>query len=354
MRLLLGALTVFFVAGMAWYLAADRLTPMSRDARVKTIVTPLVPEVSGTLVEVTAQNGTIVAPGTVLARIDPTDFEIARDAAAADLDLALQEIGAESAGVEAAQASVARATSNLANVKVQTDRVFKLERDGIASEAQGDDARADLSAAESGLAEAKAQLEQARQQLGPEGADNPQVRRASASLAKAELDLQRTAIVAPSRGGVTDLVVASGAFASAGKPVITFVDIGQVWIEAYLTENNLGNVDVGDPAEIVLDIHPGRVLEGRVASISGATADGTETAPGSLTAAPRQSGWLREPQRIPVRIVLQGYEVGDPEDDLRLMINGQADVIVYTSDSPLLNALGRFAIRLGSVLSYAY
>lgn len=347
-------LGVLVVAGLTLYMTADRLIPMTTDARVKAIITPLVAQVSGTIVEVQAANGTFVEAGAVLARIDPSDFTLARDQAAAELDQVLQDIGAGTAGVAAAQAEVARAASNLENVRVQSDRVFQLERDGVASAAQGDTARTDLQTAESALAAAEAELERAQAQLGPEDADNPQLRRASAALAQAELNLQRTEIVAPARGGVTDLVVAAGAFASAGRPVLTFVDIGQVWIEAYLTENNLGNVQVGDPAEIVLDMHPGRVLQGRVASISGATADSTETMPGALTAAPRRSGWLRQPQRIPVRIALPGYEVGNPEDDLRFMINGQADVIIYSGESGVMNTLGAGLIRLSSILSYAY
>ncbi|MDJ0995524.1 MAG: HlyD family secretion protein [Dinoroseobacter sp.] len=352
-RTILGVGALVF-AGLALYLTADRSIPMTTDARVKAIITPLVAQVSGTIVEVPAANGTFVEPGAVLARIDPSDFMLARDQAAAELDQVIQDIGAGTAGVAAAQAEVARAASTLENARVQSDRVFQLERDGVASTAQGDTARTDLQGAQSALAAAEAELDRVQSQLGPEGAQNPQVRRASAALAQAELSLQRTEILAPARGGITDLVVAAGAFASAGKPVLTFVDIGQVWIEAYLTENNLGHVQVGDRAEIVLDMHPGRVLQGRVASISGTTADNTETTPGALTAAPRRSGWLREPQRIPVRISLPGYEVGNPEDDLRFMINGQADVIIYAGESGVMNMLGAGLIRLSSILSYAY
>jgi multidrug resistance efflux pump len=339
---------------LSWHLVADRLTPFTSDARVKAFITPLVPEVSGKLTVIEVQNGTIVTSGTVLAKIDPSQFEIARDKATADLQQVLQDIGASSAGIVAAQAEVARAVADLENVRAQTNRVFQLEKDGVSSKAQGDTSRAELAQTESAVDAANAELSRAQAQLGPEGENNPQILRATAELAQAELDLQHTEIKAPARGGVTDISVAPGAYATAGKPILAFVDLGQIWVEAYLTENNIGNVHVGAPVELTLDAYPGRILEGKVASISGIAADSTETTPGSLTAAPRQSGWLRQPQRIPVRIVLPGYEIGDERDDLRFMINGQADVIIYTGEHPLINMLGKALIRVSALLSYAY
>ena len=63
---------------------------------------------------------------------------------------------------------------------------------------------------------------------------------------------------------------------------------------------------------------------------------------------------MRDPQRFPVRIVMASYEVGSEAHDIRRMVNGQADVIVYTGGNGLLNALGAAWMRLMSVISYAY
>ena len=63
---------------------------------------------------------------------------------------------------------------------------------------------------------------------------------------------------------------------------------------------------------------------------------------------------MRDPQRFPVRIRMSGYEIGDENADIRRNLNGQADVIVYTSNSWLMNGLGKVWIRLMSWLSYAY
>ncbi|WP_068116446.1 HlyD family secretion protein [Tropicimonas marinistellae] len=337
-----------------WYLAADRLTPFTSNARVKAVITPVVPQVSGALVEVPAANGEIVETGAVLARIDPRAYRTDLERARAELDAAVQSIGASSADVEAAQAAASQATADLENVRLQTARVFELERKGLMSSAQGDQARAALADAESGLARAEADLKRAREQLGPAGEDNPAIRRALAAVAQAELELEWTELVAPSAGAVSDLAVAPGAYAKAGTPIMTFVDIEDVWIEAYLTENNLGRIGIGDPVEVTLDIQPGRILQGRVESLSGAVSIGNESKPGSAAAPPRSSGWMRAPQRFPVRIVLPGYEAADPDDDVFFQINGQADIIVYTGENPVLNVLGKGLIRAMAWISYAY
>jgi hypothetical protein len=46
--------------------------------------------------------------------------------------------------------------------------------------------------------------------------------------------------------------------------------------------------------------------------------------------------------------------VGSETYDVRRMMNGQADVIVYTSENGFMNALGAAWMRLMSVISYAY
>jgi multidrug resistance efflux pump len=338
----------------AWYLMADRQTPFTGNARVKAVVVPVVPQVSGYLTAISVSNGSVVAPGQVLAIVDPEPYQIAVDKARADLESAASDVGASSAEVELAQSGVSRAQINLENVQVQTARVFELEKKGLVAVARGDDARSALAAAQSELAGAEADLVRAQEKLGQTGADNPRIQAAVANLAKAELDLRRTELVAPSAGVVVDLVVAQGAYASPGKPVLTFISVDDVWIEAYLTENNLGNLNVGDPVEVTLDMHPGRVLKGIVTSNGYAASSGRDTKPGELTNPPKASGWMRDPQRFPVRIQLPEHRGDDPTDDVRYRMNGQADVIVYTGGNFVLNAIGAVWIRVMAFLSYAY
>ncbi len=335
-----------------WYLVADRITPYTSNVRVKAMVIDIVPEVSGQVAAVAVSNGQIVERGDLLARIDPQPFQLKVTRARAALDSAIQSVGADSAGVEVAVANLAAARTNLENVDAQTKRTFELETSGLLSKARGDNARATLDTARSAVSAAVAELERARRELGDEGADNPQIRDAVAALGEAELTLAWAELRAPARGVVVNLDVTSGVFARAGSPLLTIASFEEVWVEAYMKENNIANIDIGDSAEIALDLYPGRIFKGAVASITMGASDGTRDS--GLPGVPQVSGWMRDPQRFPVRIAMTEYEVGSEAHDVRRMMNGQADVIVYTGESGFLNGLGAAWMRLMSVISYAY
>ncbi len=120
-----------------------------------------------------------------------------------------------------------------------------------------------------------------------------------------------------------------------------------MWIQADLRENNLANIEVGDPVEIVLDVAPARIFRGTVRSVGFGVSAGMSGSRGELGQVSGSSGWLRDPQRFPVIIAFDGDEaVG-----LR-RVGGQADVVVYTGSRPLLNTIARLRLRLVSWLSY--
>jgi multidrug resistance efflux pump len=130
--------------------------------------------------------------------------------------------------------------------------------------------------------------------------------------------------------------------------VLTFIDARSHWIIASFRENSLEYVKAGAPVEIVFDVLPGQVFTGRVDSIGWGVENFNEGEFGGLPTIKNQSGWIRDPQRFPVRIAL------DSEEYLAGLRHGsQANVIIYSGDNSIANWLGRFFIRLVSVLTYA-
>ncbi|MEM7238800.1 MAG: HlyD family secretion protein [Pseudomonadota bacterium] len=349
-RICLAVAAVLFV----WYLAADRLTPFTGNARIKAVVVPIVPQVSGYVSAVGFTNTRFTEAGETLLTIDQRPFQLQLDEAKAQVELASQDIGASSAEVSIAQANLSRAKTDLDNMKIQTDRIFDLEKKDLVPIARADEARSQLAATQSALAGAEADLLRAQEKLGSEGQDNPQLRAAVAELGEAEINLEWATLKAPARGFVTDITVEQGTYVRAGQPAMTFISSESLWIEAYMTENNLGTVSVGDPVDVVLDVHPGRIFKGVVASFAGAASSGSDATPGQLQSIPRTSGWMRDPQRFPLRISLPGYETATEENDARMMMNGQADIIIYTGGNVILNGIGAFYIRLVGILSYLY
>ena len=188
--------------------------------------------------------------------------------------------------------------------------------------------------------------------MGGDEEDNTILKTALTALEKARLDLDKTVVRAPSRGVVTDLRADVGRFAGTGSPVVTLIAIQDVWINAEFTENNLGHLEQGSPVEIIFDALPGAVFTGEVRSIGLGVSAGQAPAPGTLPTIQNNRDWLRQAQRFPVAI---GFDVSQDER-LRgqIRVGGQASVIAYTGEHPLLDTLGRWYIRLLSWLSYVY
>jgi multidrug resistance efflux pump len=149
---------------------------------------------------------------------------------------------------------------------------------------------------------------------------------------------------------VTDLQVDVGNLAQPGQPLMTFVGIDDVWIQADMRENNLGHIQQGDSVDIALDVHPGRIFSGRVRSIGYGVESGANTALGSLPTIDNDRNWLREAQRFPVII-----ELNNPaEESIELRVGAQATVMVYTESSFLLVPIGKLYMRLVTLFSYLY
>ena len=113
------AILILCVLLFGWTLIADRLTPYTSDASVRTFVVRIRPEVSGKVVEVAVHDNQTVRTGDLLYRIDPTPFRIAVERAEAKLAAAGQAVGASTAGVDAAQAQLVEQIAERDNVREQ-------------------------------------------------------------------------------------------------------------------------------------------------------------------------------------------------------------------------------------------
>jgi multidrug resistance efflux pump len=336
---------------LAAYLVADRLTPVSTQARVHALVVPIAAEVSGKVVEVAVANNQPVARGDLLFRLDDNRYRVAVAGAEANLESARQATGASSAAVDAADAAVASARANL--VKAEQDAVrlrrIKSQDDGAVSDRRLEIAEASLIVAREQVAGAEANREQAQQNLGISGDANSRIQQALAALEQAQLDLAHTHVLAPTDGIVTDVRVDSGNFAAAGAPQLTFIATDNVWVQADFTENNLGHVEPGDRVGLVFDVFPGRVFPGTVRTTGFGVA--VDKAPlGSLPTIDNDRQWLRDAQRFPVII---DFDMSSA-DMRKLKVGSQVSAIIYASDNWLFNTLGALYMRVGSILTYAY
>ncbi len=102
---------------------------------------------------------------------------------------------------------------------------------------------------------------------------------------------------------------------------------------------------------IALDVKPGKLFHGQVQSVGWGVSQGNEAPTGQLSSVPAESGWLREPQRFPVRILVLPDEAKKAGIDIGRS-GAQANVIIFTDDHSILNPIGRVWIKLVALLSY--
>ena len=349
-RLVLGTLLVLLVM-FVYHLIADRITPYTSQATVDTFLVQIAPEVTGPVVSVDVSDNRKVKKGQILFRIDPLPFQIALRAAQANVALATQAADASVADVRVSEAQLSRQRVDLAASQQLGKIVLDLSAKRALSETSAIRARADIAKTRADISRVEAETERARIRMGETGNQNAQVRQALAAVDQAELDLRHSTVAAPSDGVVTNLRLSPGQFASRGQPVLSFVADGPRWISAAMRENQLGHIAPGNRAYVVFDDQPGKVYSAHVDSVGWGIAQGGEAPTGQLPTVTAPSGWLREPQRFPVRIVVD--PTTDSAESLPPNRSGaQANVVVLTRDRSLMNPLSRLWIWMVAMLSY--
>jgi len=123
-----------------------------------------------------------------------------------------------------------------------------------------------------------------------------------ARLRQAQVDLERTRLLAPVDGYVTNLLAQLGDYVNVGVNAISLVDAGSYWVDGYFEETTLAPVRVGNPAKIKL-MGYSQVVRGHVDSIARAinVSNAQPNNQGVATVNPIFT-WVRLAQRIPVRI----------------------------------------------------
>jgi multidrug resistance efflux pump len=342
--IVLGLIVVLFF----YSIFADRLTPYTSQATVQAFVVRMAPEVAGRVIEVNVADNQRVKGGDVLFRIDPQSFALALQQAQAKLAGVGQSMGANTAAVSSAQERLIEAKAQRENVREQASRILQLVEKGVYAKAREDQANKEIEVAEAKVREAESEVERARQELGPQGNDNPQFREALAAVEQSKLDLVRTTVLAPSDGVITNLQLTDGEFVAAGEAALTFIDTRDVWINANFRENSLENVKPGDPVELVLDTLPGRIFAAKVQSVGWGVSQESIDPTTGLPKINESMGLVRTPQRFTVKIEpnREDYVPGS------VRYGSQANAIIYATDNPVVNAIGAFWIRLVAILTY--
>ena len=255
-RFLVTALIFLAAIFLAWSLWQHYMvSPWTRDGRVRAEVVNIAPDVAGQVVDLPVRDNQLVHKGDLLMQIDPSRYQ-----------LALQQ----------AEAALAARKADLDMRRAQARRRADLDS-LVVSRENREDAGSQVAGAEAQYQVAIAQRDSAR------------------------LNLDRTRVIAPVDGYITNLSVRRGDYASAGAAKIAIIDSHSFWVYGYFEETKLPYVAVGDKAKIQLI--NGATLRGHVDSISRGIYDRDNPQSRELLADVNPTfNWVRLAQRIPVRI----------------------------------------------------
>jgi membrane fusion protein (multidrug efflux system) len=135
-----------------------------------------------------------------------------------------------------------------------------------------------------------------------------QLREAEANRALAELNLEYTEIRAPVAGIVAKKSMEPGQVLEVGQPVLAVVPLQEVWVVANFKETQLARVQPGMKARVRVDSFSERTFTGTVESISAGTGSRFSLLPPENAT----GNWVKVVQRVPVKIVLDRKEFGNP------------------------------------------
>ena len=296
------------------------------------------PQEDGTIIEVPVHDNQLVSKGDVLVRLDPLEFQIARDKALAAVDNAQAgraharadgaRAGASLAQAEArhgqANAQLNQAVAQAALARTNRDRARKLFTDGGAvTQSDLDNAEsADLAAqAAKAAAAANAKAEEANEEAARAAiaaasaqslAADAALSSARAALKDAERQLSYATIRATASGHIGNKNAEVGNRVRAGQTLAALVE-PEVWVVANFKETQLGHMHPGMTAEISIDSLSGKTVEGTIESIS--PASGAQFA--LLPADNATGNFTKVVQRVPVRITFNPESLKGLEDAIR-------------------------------------
>jgi membrane fusion protein, multidrug efflux system len=307
------------------------------DAYVRADIAQITPRISGTVTRVAVGDNWRAKRGQLLVRLDPRDYEVRLAQARANLEKARQSVDQLIESAKAAQARVAVAKAQAEQARQDLQRNRKLFEEQFIPAQDFDHANTAYQTTSAQLDQAQKELSQAIAALGGNlGVPRDKhaiVQQAVAAVREAELNLSYCDITAPIDGWVSQKAVEIGQHVQPGQDLMAIVPLQAIYVEANYKETELSGVRVGQPVEIRADIYPGHVFRGRVDSLSA----GTGAAFSLLPPENATGNWVKVTQRVPVKIAL--VQPFPPDRPLRVGLSVVVTIDTTNRSGPLLVSL---------------
>jgi multidrug resistance efflux pump len=281
---LVGAFTLLFLV-----LMMNMYQPLTNDSRFMAATTPIVAEVRGKVIEVPVKSNTPLKQGDVLFKIDPLPYQHK---------------------VAAVEAQLGLATTRL---KQESDLVSKGA--GNQYEVEQFDA---------------------------------EVKRLTAELDQAKLDLDNTVVRAPGDGYVTQVSLRPGQMAVPMPlaPLMVFIHEEERHFIAGFRQNSMQGIDPGDKAEVSLDGVPGVIFAAKVKQIIPFMSEGQISPTGKLNTL---EGVHYDPGRVLVEI-----EFTDDLSAYKLPVGASGTTTIYTGEYKPIQVMRMVILRIKAWEKYVF
>jgi HlyD family secretion protein len=253
--IIVGVVAAVVVVLSVFYLL--RPEPLLVQGEVDATRLDIAARVDGRVKEIPVERGQNVAANAVLVRIDNPETLAKQDQvraakAVADAQLANVLVGTRVEVVAARKAEMDRAQAALVLAQKTFDRTHTLTEQGNAPQARLDQVTDALHETERAVDQAKSAYEQA-----VNGYTKEERAIAKANVEKAEADIQsvqsiidQLVVYAPVASQVYQRNVEPGEYVSPGVPLVTLINLGDVWVHFDLREDLIKSLKVGDKFDV--------------------------------------------------------------------------------------------------------
>jgi HlyD family secretion protein len=253
--LIVGLVVAVVAALSIWYLV--RPQPLLVQGEVDATRFDIAARVDGRVAEVPVERGQDVGAGAVLVRIDNPETIAKNEQAAAarvvaDAQLANIKVGTRVEVIAAKKAALERAEASVVLAQKTYDRVSQLAEHGNAPIARLDQVTDTLHESQRAVDQAKSAYEQAVNGYTKEEHEiaAAAVKKALADIAAVQSIIEQMVVYAPVASQVYQRNVEPGEYVSPGVPLVTLIDLDDMWIHFDLREDLVKTLKVGDRFDV--------------------------------------------------------------------------------------------------------
>jgi HlyD family secretion protein len=206
---------------------------------------------AGRLAEVDVEEGSNVTKGQVIARVSSPEYEAQLRAAKADVQKANDALAA-------AEAEIASRQSALEFAKSDFERGQELMKTGFITKQVFEQRKRNYDSAVAAVKSFTSQRDQALSQIA----------NAEAEVDRIQSIIDDLTLVSPRLGRVQYQLARAGEVVAAGAPIVTILDLTDVYMTIFLPAADAGRIAIGDEARIILDPVPDYVVPATVSFVA--------------------------------------------------------------------------------------